>query len=913
MATYSVVCGSVGGFSYANRFTLYVELTNRNGDPATNQSIVDYNVYFQNTSGGGTFTAKTRLYFRLNGVVIRDETISVTGPRNGSVGIASGSMTVGHNSDGSQAVTFQALVQGSSYGISGNIENTFWLDTIPRYSEINSFSLQSVGVNTATLQYSVSRTANIYCSVDGQNWGNPVAYNTTSGTFTIGNLAPGTNHSFAILVRAVDSGLDRVSGNVFANTIDIARIQSANNFNIGEIPSMTYTAAPPGCTLRAYLERITGNGGSRIEDISPSKAITGTSCTFEYDKDTLYSKVSDVNSGWCRYCLVTICNGIEYGNYADRQYYVTNSNPIFSNFEYRDVNETIVNNLTGDNQIIIKGFSNVEAIISVANKATAINGATMKEYRLSIGEKSEKKPYSDTEDVKMTINSVLSNKFTIYAVDSRENSTPKEIMASNYIEYQNIAIKSITATRKNNVRAETTLNFNGVIWDGNFGLVENEITECYYRFRNTTQQEWTNGTTKIIPTKTGSEFSFSSVIVGDLGAEGFDIDESFEIQVFVKDKLSDNYNNPASFILGPGTPAVAIYKNKVAIGGRYDTNLGGALQISGKIYQNGQPIEAGTSGDTLPIGSVVQWTSDNFPENWLRCDGREVSRSEYPELFSILGTTYGAGDGSTTFNLPDLRARVPVGKTTGDTDFNALGKYGGSKYLQNHVHTAYSSNGKVSGMIRVVGAAGTTINSNHITGYASASFTDVGAGSENWNGSSHYHDITITSTGNGDAENLQPYMAINFIIKVKQSSGLVATIVDNLNSTSTTDALSANQGRRLKGVTIYDNVSGTTGAVELYESSANFKFLDIVFVINDGGQRMTSKKVSRFPVDPNANNNIFDNYVGSSYTYLYNKYFNINQKSIYVHKNRMVTQGASERTQEDNADYIYITKVIGYY
>ena len=76
---------------------------------------------------------------------------------------------------------------------------------------------------------------------------------------------------------------------------------------------------------------------------------------------------------------------------------------------------------------------------------------------------------------------------------------------------------------------------------------------------------------------------------------------------------------------------------------------------------------------------------------------------------------------------------------------------------------------------------------------------------------------------------------------------------------------------------------------------------------------MTSKKVSRFPVDPNANNNIFDNYVGSSYTYLYNKYFNINQKSIYVHKNRMVTQGASERIQEDNADYIYITKVIGYY
>lgn len=904
MATYSVVCSAVGGFGYANRFTLYVELANRNGDPSTNQSIVDYNVYFQNTSGGGTFTAKTRLYFRLNGVVIRDETISVTGPRNGSVAIASGSMTVGHNSDGSQAVTFQALVQGSTYGISGNIENTFWLDTIPRYSEINSFSIQSIGVNTVTLQYSVSRTANIYCSVDGQNWGNPQVYNTTSGTFTIGGLSPGVNHSFAILVRAVDSGLDRISGNLFATTLDIARIQSANNFNIGETPSMTYSSTPSGCTLKAYLERITGQGGSRIDSISATKEVGGTSCTFDYDTNWLYSQLSSSNSAWCRYCLVTVCNGTEYLHYVDRQYFVANSNPIFSNFEYRDVNEDIVNNLTGNDQTIIKGFSNVEAIISVANKATAINGASMKEYRLSIGEKSEKASYSDTEDVAMTINSVLSNKFTIYAVDSRENSTPKEIMASNYIEYQNIAIKTITATRKNNVLPETTLNFDGVIWDGNFGLVDNEITECYYRFRNVTQQEWTDGTTEIVPIKNGINFSFSAVVVGDLGAEGFDIDESFEIQVFVKDKLSDNYSNPASFILGPGTPAVAIYKNKVAIGGRYDTNLGGALQISGKIFQNGQPIEAGSSGDTLPIGSVVEWVSDIYPENWLKCNGQAVSRAEYPELFSVLGTTYGAGDGSTTFNVPDLRARVPVGASAGDPNFNKIGMYGG-----------YTTQG-LRALIGATHADSTRIGYRTEDKVPGFGYTYVIQGSlvaSSITADSVNHSTTVLQKDGSDPTTIQPYTVVHFIIKAKQSAGLVANIVDNLKSTSTTDALSANQGRLLNGIIIYDNVSGTTGAVELYESSANFKFLDILFVINDGGQRMTSKKIARIPVDPNANNNVFDNYVGSSYTYLYNKYFNINAKSLYVHKNRMVTQGANERTQEDNANYIYITKVIGYY
>lgn len=107
------------------------------------------------------------------------------------------------------------------------------LTTIPRYSEIHSFSIQSMGLNTATLQYSVSRLAHIYCSVDGQLWGNPRVSNTTSGTFTISGLSPNTNHSFVILARAIDSGLDRISNTLFGNTLDIARISNLPNIEHG--------------------------------------------------------------------------------------------------------------------------------------------------------------------------------------------------------------------------------------------------------------------------------------------------------------------------------------------------------------------------------------------------------------------------------------------------------------------------------------------------------------------------------------------------------------------------------------------------------------------------------------------------------------------------------------------------------
>src|SRR5690606_11752046 len=76
------------------------------------------------------------------------------------------------------------------------------------------------------------------------------------------------------------------------------------------------------------------------------------------------------------------------------------------------------------------------------------------------------------------------------------------------------------------------------------------------------------------------------------------------------------------------------------------------------------------------------------------CDGSAVSRTDYADLFEVIGTSYGVGDGSTTFNLPNLQGRVPVGLDTGQTEFNALGKTGGAKthtltidQMPSHSHT----------------------------------------------------------------------------------------------------------------------------------------------------------------------------------------------------------------------------------
>ena len=183
MATYSQVCSNVGSFTLGNRFTLYVVLTNRDGNPSTNKSVVDYNVYFENTSGGGTFTSRTRLYFALNGGVIKDTTSEITGPRNGSVLIASGSTQIDHNSDGTRSISYHALVKSSSFGISGEISGTFTLNTIPRASTITCSTANIEEKATITItSASASFVHNVFGAFGNQEFS--VASNRAGGTFT---------------------------------------------------------------------------------------------------------------------------------------------------------------------------------------------------------------------------------------------------------------------------------------------------------------------------------------------------------------------------------------------------------------------------------------------------------------------------------------------------------------------------------------------------------------------------------------------------------------------------------------------------------------------------------------------------------------------------------------------------------
>ena len=145
-----------------------------------------------------------------------------------------------------------------------------------------------------------------------------------------------------------------------------------------------------------------------------------------------------------------------------------------------------------------------------------------------------------------------------------------------------------------------------------------------------------------------------------------------------------------------------------------------------------------------PAGAVLPYAGNSIPSNWLLCDGSAVSRTTYADLFTAIGTTYGAGDGSTTFNLPDTTGQVIAGYKAADANFGTLGaKVGEATHLLTTTEMPSHSHGLDE---TGAGGGGTFIGMQSSNG-------SVGNGNTNYAGGGTAHN------------NVQPSITMRFIIR----------------------------------------------------------------------------------------------------------------------------------------------------
>lgn len=250
-------------------------------------------------------------------------------------------------------------------------------------------------------------------------------------------------------------------------------------------------------------------------------------------------------------------------------------------------------------------------------------------------------------------------------------------------------------------------------------------------------------------------------------------------------------------------------------------------KVEGTVYQEGTKLDAINLNlilnSIVPEGTIWEYAGDTAPQGFLFCRGQTVSRTQYKALFDVIGTTYGSGDGSTTFNLPDLRGKVPVGYKEGDTNFGTLGGSTGAT-TSSHNHTSgtlVADIGAVADNLSTIGYNATNaVKTAYNRGISGNAMSDIASQSVN-------HATTVSgNTADGSTSTLQPSTVVNFIIKYKtcnyteflesESTQTLLTNLLNANAAAEDNISAVNEANETAttGVTLLTNLTNSINEVK---------------------------------------------------------------------------------------------------
>lgn len=343
---------------------------------------------------------------------------------------------------------------------------------------------------------------------------------------------------------------------------------SKKNFNIGETITIYTNRKSASFTHTAVIKF----NGQTV------RTQTGIDASYSWNTNELFAKIPNQNQANGTVELTTYSGGTRIGTSAvNFTGYVVNSDPVFNNFDCEDTN-TVTKTLTGNNQKYIRKYSNLKLTITSANKMTTKNSATPKYYNIVVGNKIEKLDYS-TSEISKTINNMDDNTVTVFAIDSRGNQKDKT-KALDIVKYSETVLQSVKIERKEGVGKTVLISLSGKYANINFGAKANTVKSIQFRKKSKTDTEfgsWVEIKQLVtINTENGTFSCDSKEITG----QTFTLGTEYDIEVQVKDELSSD-TEPIS--LNSGKVLLSALKNTgICVGGIYNENLGGPLQLDNK-------------------------------------------------------------------------------------------------------------------------------------------------------------------------------------------------------------------------------------------------------------------------------------------------------------------------------------------
>lgn len=511
--------------SFDGRY-MVLTCTQTPNDSVSNSSVIDWTL---TTMGGDSLyysTGPTKVI--INGKTVYSKSrvawdSYVFPAKKGSV---SGSLTVTHDDDGDKDITV-SFSTAIYTGTVSTYSDTWTLDSIPRYATV-SHSLKSKTETEITVHWSSDNTVDYiwYSTDNGSNWTGVNVADGTSGTYTISGLSADTTYKVKTRIRRKDSQLTTDSSALSVTTYNYPHCTSSPDFVLGD--SVTLKFYNP--LNREFNFYIIGNG-TQIDveyscDDTSYTGLTSTNTTVPY----LYDTIPNDTSG--KYKVKVVYDGSTITRNNGNTYSIDESvcKPSFDGFTYADYG---LSNITGNDQILIKGASMLRVTIPSANKMVVVNGATPKYYIASIDGQSSKANFTD-DDTTINlgnVNSVGVKRLSVRAYDSRGLSAVvhKDVTV---IEYE-IPEINVDLARLNNFEEQTTLKISGTYSRLTIDSEDkNTIDEVSYCYRET-DGEWSEETPVTFTADAGT-YTCDDVILT------LDRDKSYEFYIHMRDLVDEN-------------------------------------------------------------------------------------------------------------------------------------------------------------------------------------------------------------------------------------------------------------------------------------------------------------------------------------------------------------------------------------
>lgn len=449
---------------------------------------------------------------------------------------------------------------------------------LPRYANFTSHYVSGTTLNTLSVHWEVDANCDVQqYSLNGGAW-----TNCSWPNYTISGLSPGTQYNVRTRVRRTDSQLYATSDYIYGTTASLPSSNTPGNINLGSKPSISITST--AYLSKWYYKIYDGN-----TEIYSSSDITSTSHSAVIDSSSIINGMlnrhSNDNSWSLSVRFWVVSNGTTY-ELTKRSFTCTilsgQYSPSFNtnNISYA-VTDSLSNNITGSNQKVIKGISDIQVTCTAASPQ---GGSSMKSYNATSGSKTAST--TNLSSIVMNLTDVDSSSVTVQAVDTRNRTTNATKSFAQYVEYSKVNISTSNITRYDGIGQNLIFNIVGSFYKWSGLAINNSIQSIQYQYKLKGQPDSSYSSPINI---TGVTYNDNVFTVNSVSSDNhFDTDKEYTVKISITDKLTT-----ISYTLDIPTGKALIWKDlansRIGIGKKPSKTLdvAGDMNIGDALYING--------------------------------------------------------------------------------------------------------------------------------------------------------------------------------------------------------------------------------------------------------------------------------------------------------------------------------------